>query len=209
MKLYALAGACSMVPHTALEWAKIDYQLELVDHATIKSEAYLQINPQGQVPLLVEGDFILTQNTAIVHYIDTLYPQAQIFGGGNQQQKALAKQWLAYFNADVHPTFGALFYPQKYVTNEQAIEELKQSAVQKIHLAFTRANTALLDKPFITGHQITIADVYLYVLLRWATSLKLDLAAHTKLPDFISQVENNAGVQAVLIQENQSFLKSK
>lgn len=209
MKLYALAGACSMVPHTALEWAKIDYQLELVDHATIKSEAYLQINPQGQVPLLVEGDFILTQNTAIVHYIDTLYPQAQIFGGGNQQQKALAKQWLAYFNADVHPTFGALFYPQKYVTNEQAIEELKQSAVQKIHLAFARANTALLDKPFITGRQITIADVYLYVLLRWATSLKLDLAAHTKLPDFISQVENNASVRAVLIQENQSFLKSK
>lgn len=207
MKLYSLAGACSMVPRTALEWAKAGYQLELVDQATTKSKAYLQLNPQGQVPLLIEDNFVLTQNTTIVHYLDTLYPHAKIFGDGNLQQQALARQWLAYFNADVHPNFGPLFYPQNYVTSEQGIKALQHKVIHKIYQAFASVNDAL-DATFITGEQISIADVYLYVLLRWATAIQLDLSAYSKLDTHIRAVESNASVQTVLTQEKQEFLRA-
>lgn len=91
MKLYVMAGACSMVPHTALEWSGADYHIELVSLADTKTDSYLAMNPQGAVPLLVENkqedDFILSQNVAILEYVDSLYPNAGIFGPMRQTQK--------------------------------------------------------------------------------------------------------------------------
>lgn len=89
----------------------------------------------------------------------------------------------------MYPTFGALFYPQKYLTNKQAIEELKQGAIYAKNPSSIHPSKYLviLDKPFITGNQITIACLFV-CLLHWATPLKLDLTLCTKLPDFIYQV---------------------
>ncbi len=44
MKLYVISGTCAIVPHTALEWIGADYELELLDHDSGKSEEYLKIN---------------------------------------------------------------------------------------------------------------------------------------------------------------------
>ena len=70
MKLFYLPGACSMVPHTALQWIGQPYEAKAVTHAQIKEPAYLAMNPQGAVPLLVDGDLVLSQNVAILAYLD-------------------------------------------------------------------------------------------------------------------------------------------
>lgn len=105
MKLYGLTGACSFVPHVALEWVKLranqDYAFQAVSREFIKSAEYLALNPRGNVPLLVDGDLALTQNQAIVHYLDELYPEAKLFGSKTARDKAKAARWLAFFNSDV------------------------------------------------------------------------------------------------------------
>ncbi|WWT73849.1 glutathione S-transferase N-terminal domain-containing protein [Lautropia mirabilis] len=68
MKLFYLPGACSMVPHTALQWIGQPYEAEAVTHAQTKEPAYPAMNPQGAVPLLVDGDLVLSQNVAILAY---------------------------------------------------------------------------------------------------------------------------------------------
>lgn len=65
MKLYYLPGACSLVPHIALEWIGKPYEAEAVSREKIKSAEYLALNPQGAVPLLIDGDLALSQNAAI------------------------------------------------------------------------------------------------------------------------------------------------
>ena len=81
MKLYGLVGACSFVPHVALEWVKerenADYQFEAVTRELIKSPDFLALNPRGAVPVLVDGDLVLSQNQAILHYLDELYPTSR------------------------------------------------------------------------------------------------------------------------------------
>ena len=59
------------------------------------------MNPQGAVPLLVDGDLVLSQNVAILAYLDARFPEARLFGSDTIEGKARAWRWLAFLNADV------------------------------------------------------------------------------------------------------------
>ena len=109
MKLYTKPGACSLADHIALQWTGQPFDVQVVTQEYIKSPEYLAKNPAGQVPLLEDGDFLLTQNAAILGYIADSYPQALLAGDGSPRQHAEAMRWLAFCNADIHPQFGALF----------------------------------------------------------------------------------------------------
>ena len=65
MKLYSKPGACSTADHIVLVWAGEPYATEIVDAQRLKSPEFLALNPAGSVPVLVDGDFVLTQNAAI------------------------------------------------------------------------------------------------------------------------------------------------
>ena len=66
MKLYTKPGACSTADHIALQWTGQPFEVQVMTAAEMKEPAYLAINPTGAVPAIVDGDFVLTQNAAIM-----------------------------------------------------------------------------------------------------------------------------------------------
>ncbi len=201
MKLYILPGACSFVPHTALEWTGADYELEIMDHDALKSDAYLSINPQGTVPALVDGDTVVTQNIAVQTYINALYPDAKIFGANQSPvEKADIMHWLAFLNADLHKGFAPLFAPHKFVEEDTAQEDLQSNAQEKVISMLDIPNTQLGKQEYLTGSKST-ADVYLYVVLRWAKKFNLNVEKYQNFNAFISRIEADKGVTAALAQE--------
>ena len=80
MKLYTKPGACSTADHIALQWTGQPFDVQVMTAAEMKEPAYLAINPTGAVPAIVDGDFVLTQNAAIMGYIADTYPQAHLAG---------------------------------------------------------------------------------------------------------------------------------
>ena len=201
LKLYGFKGACSFVPHTALNMAGVDYDLELISHEQSKSPEYLAKNPQGAVPCLEEGDFILTQNVAILGYLDKKFPQAHLFGTGNEQQQAKAHQWLSFANSDVHKTFSPLFNPSKLVEDEKEQPKLIEKVKQSVMKLFKIADDNLAKQDYMAG-EFSIADVYLYVTLRWATQMQLDLSNYKNLQKLIKNVESQPAVQKSLKEES-------
>lgn len=201
MKLYVIPGTCALVPHTALEWTGADYELELLDHDSVKSEAYLHINPQGAVPAIVDGETIVTQNIATQVYINANYPDANIFGSDNSPAgQAQIMQWLAFINADLHKAFAPLFGPDGFVEGDSAQESLKKKAKDKITHLLRLPNEQLGKYDYLTGTKTT-ADVYLYVTLTWAKKLKIDLADYANFDAFIKRIESDAGLTAVIEQQ--------
>lgn len=206
MKLYIMPGACSFVPHTALEWTGADYELEILDHETVKSEEYLRINPQGAVPAIVDGETVVTQNIAVQSYIDAKYPDATIFGDNvfntndSPAKRAELLHWLGYVNADVHKAFAPLFGANSFVADKSAQKDLKEHAKNNIISLLKFANTQLSKQDYLTGNKST-ADIYLYVMLRWSKDFKLDLSAYENFNAFIKRIEEDAGVTEVIRQE--------
>ncbi len=201
MKLYYLPGACSFVPHTALEWIGKPYEAEAVNHAKIKSPEYLALNPQGAVPLLVDGDFVLSQNIAILTYLDNLYPEAKLFGSNTAQDKAKAMRWLSFFNSDIHKAFVPLFRVPAYAQgNDGLTAEIRQNAADNVLRMLEIADEHLESHAFF-GERICVADIYLYTMLGWCKKLGLDISHLTHFKSFIERVEADKAVDSVRIQE--------
>ena len=94
LTLHYFPGSCAFVPHVALEWSGLPYRTQAETRESIKAPAYLNMNPMGQVPLLEDGGWTLTQNVAIIDYVNDLAPQAGIYTHGDAKQQAKARQWL-------------------------------------------------------------------------------------------------------------------
>src|SRR6059058_2228965 len=126
MKLYFAPGACSFVPHSLLETAGADFEPVMVKlHKGEQNDAaFRAINPRGQVPVLVDGDQVITQIAAIVTYLDGKFPQQQ-FLPRDLLARTRVLETLAWMNNTVHPTFTHVFMPFKFAGTPEAQEELK------------------------------------------------------------------------------------
>src|SRR3954470_1035458 len=126
LKLYFAPGACSFVPHSLLETAGAEFEPVLVKlHKGEQNDpAFRAINPRGQVPVLVDGDQVITQIAAIVTYLDGKFPQ-QEFLPRDLLARTRVLETLAWMNNTVHPTFTHVFMPFKFAGTPEAQEELK------------------------------------------------------------------------------------
>jgi glutathione S-transferase len=197
MKLYSKPGACSTADHIALQWTGQPFEVELLDRESLKSPAFLKINPVGSVPALVDGDFVLTQNAAIMGYIADTHPQAGLAGDGSPRQRAEAARWLSFVNSDVHPAFSPLFAPGKFLADEGQKEALAAAAHKRLRGIFEQADAQLADKPWLAGFR-SFADPYFYITLRWAAAAKVDLSGLEHLAAYKKRMDADAGVQAAL-----------
>ncbi|GLQ51100.1 glutathione S-transferase N-terminal domain-containing protein [Dyella flava] len=198
MKLYYLPGACSMADHIVLEWIGKPYQAEAVTRDALRSPDYLNINPSGQVPALVDEDgWVLTENVAILNYLMDRFPEANLDGEGSPRERADVNRWLAFLNSDVHTAFRPLFAAQRFISDETQHAALHDAARQRLRGHFERINKQLTDREWLTGHR-SAADAYLFVVLRWAKGKQVDLSGLDHLEAFGKRMHADAGVQAAM-----------
>src|SRR5262245_4707596 len=115
MKLYYVPGACSLADHIVLEWIGEPHETVKMTWAGVKSREYLALNPDGAVPLLIDGDYALTQNAAILCYLADRHPEARLLGDGTPRGRAEVMKWLAFLNSDLHPAFKPIFSPSRFL----------------------------------------------------------------------------------------------
>ena len=197
MKLYYSPGACSLSDHIALEWIGKPYESVAVSKEQRQLPEYLKINPNGAVPAFDAGGWMLTQNAAILNYLADSYPDSGLGGDGSPRGRADVNKWLAFLNADVHPAFHPLFGSTAYLSDEATIEKTKDNARSKLRALFGKADAQLEGRDWLTGSR-SIADPYLFVVLRWAKAMNVDLAGFDNLERFFNAMLADTGVQAAL-----------
>ncbi|GGD36877.1 glutathione S-transferase family protein [Pseudoxanthomonas indica] len=203
MKLYTKPGACSTADHIALQWTGQPFEVKVMTADEMKAPAYLAINPTGAVPAIEDGDFVLTQNAAIMGYIADSFPQAGLAGDGSPQQRATAARWLSFVNSDVHPAFSPLFGPSKFIGDEAQFDAIKVAARKRVRGVFELANKQLDGRQWLAGFR-SFADPYFYITLRWADKLGIDFSDLPHLVAFKQRMDADPGVQAALKAEGMS-----
>ncbi|MCM3564409.1 MAG: glutathione S-transferase family protein [Hydrogenophaga sp.] len=176
LKLYYASGACSFVPHTALELAGATYEpLPIKLHrGEQRTPEYLAVNPRGQVPVLVDDGEVITQIVAIAQHLDAKFPQAGLLpASGMARTRAL--QTLAWMNNTVHPTFTHVFMPHKFTADEAAQQAVKAHAVETYRGLLGEIET-LAEKasPWLGGDKPGVLDAYALTLLRWGGFAGID-----------------------------------
>ncbi|HEX7115233.1 MAG TPA: glutathione binding-like protein [Steroidobacter sp.] len=203
MKLYYLPGACSLADHIVLNWVGAQHEAVKVERSALKSPEFLALNPNGAVPVLVDGDFVLTQNAAILGYLAERYPDAKLLGDGTPRGRAEVMRWLGFLNSDVHPAFKPLFAPGRFHPDESAAGALADAARAQIRRYFEQLDERLSGRDWLVGER-SIADPYLFVMLRWAKRFGIDFTDLKNLTRFFERMQADAGVQAALRTEEEA-----
>lgn len=197
MKLYHMPGACSLADLIVLRWLGVPHDVVAMTQESIKSQDYLRRNPGGAVPLLEDGDFALTENVAILGYLADLHPHAGLAGDGSPRSRAEVMRWLAFLNADVHKAFKPLFTPARFLDTRDLDEELARHARHHVRGYLERIDAALAGRDWLTG-QRSIADPYLFVVLRWAAAQGVAMDGLDALAAFTRRLEADPAVRAAL-----------
>ena len=200
MKLYYMPGTCALADHIVLEWIGKPFEAVAVSREALKSPEYLRINPAGAVPALELDGWVLTQNSAILHYLGALNPEARLLGDGSARGAAEVDRWLAFVNADVHPSFWPIFGGLSWLQDEALVAQGKAAAVRKLRGLFERADTQLQGRDWITGDR-SVADPYLFVVTRWAKSVGVDLSGLDALERHHQRMLADEGVRRALVAE--------
>ena len=200
MKLYYMPGACSLADHIALNWVGAPFEIAEMNRESIKSPEYLALNAGGNVPLLQHDDLALTENVAILGYLADLYPDAGLIGDGTPRSRAEVMRWLAFLNSDVHKAFKPIFTPHRVLPRDDLAGELADTARQQVRLLLERLDDQLEGRDWLTDKR-SIADPYLFVILRWAVALDVDLDGLDNLARFFERMHRDEGVRAALIAE--------
>ena len=197
MKLYFMPGACSLADLIVLDWIGAPHQAIRMDLDSIKSPDYLAINAGGTVPLLVHGDFLLTENVAILGYLADLHPDAALLGDGSARGRAEVMRWLGFLNSDVHKAFKPLFSPARFLDERDRDDELARNARHHVRLYLKRLEARMEGRDWLTGAR-SVADPYLFVVLGWAQAKLVDLQGLPSLARFGDRMASDPGVRAAL-----------
>lgn len=176
LKLYFAPGACSFVPHAMLEIAGVAFEPVMVKlhKGEQRTADYLALNPRGQVPVLVDGDEVITQIVAILLHLDAQLPQAQILPAGSVS-RTRALSLLAWMNNTVHPTFTHFFMPEKFSDDEAAKKAIRAFAVPRYRECLQEIETmAAQASPWLFGERPSALDAYALTLLRWGGYAGID-----------------------------------
>ena len=204
MKLYYFPGACSLADHIVLEWIGAPYETVRLDLAGTKSPDYLALNPNGTVPLLIDGEFVLTQNVAILHYLAELHPHAHLLGDGTARGRADVLRWLCLLDSDLHPAFKPLFQPRRIHPDASLSGVIMSQARDHVRVHLGRLEVRMQGRDWLTDSR-SIADPYLFVLLRWALRFDIDLRAFDNLTRFFERMYTDRGVRGAVIAEEGSI----
>ena len=197
MKLYYFPGSCALADHVVLEWIGAPYETVKLDRSGVKSPEFLALNPSGSVPVLIDGDFVLTQNVAILSYLAELHPQARLYGDGTPRGRAEVMRWLGVLNSDLHPAFKPIFQPARFHPDAAAAGVLADTARAQVRKLFELLDNRLRGRDWLVDTR-SIADPYLFVMLRWARRIKVDASGLDNLARFFERMQADRGVGAAL-----------
>jgi glutathione S-transferase len=200
MKLYYMPGACPLADHIVLEWIGARYEAVRMSHESIKSPDYLAINAGGTVPLLMPGDFSLTENVAILGYLADLHPDAQLLGDGTPRGRAEVMRWLGFLNSDVHKAFLPIFSSSRFLQDQAFAGAIADTARIHVREYLERLDARREGRDWLTGER-SIADPYLFVILRWAIGTEVGLHGFENLSRFVERMHADTGVRAALVAE--------
>lgn len=141
---------------------------------------YRSINPMGGVPSLVHDGKIISDSTAILEYIEELFPTPSLFPK-DLYQKAKVREVCEIINSSMHP-YGNLKVLQHLTQAHGYTQEQKDQWVQKWATQGLDALEKILAEfsgTYCFGEEITMADIYLYPQIITCQRFNVDLSKYS------------------------------
>lgn len=197
IELYHCSDARSFRALWALEELQLPYRLHLLPFPPrVRQPGYLDENPLGTVPLLIDGDVRMTESAAIPQYLATRYGPSPIAVAPDEPDYGAWLDWM-------HRGEATLTFPQtivlRYTRLEPPERRLQQAAddyAQWFGSRLRHVTRALADREWLCAGRFTTADISVGYALLLARSLELDKRYSDDVAAYWERLQARPGFQA-------------
>ena len=188
IELHYFPGNASLAPHIVLRELGLPFTLRRVDrsvNAHLQAD-YLALNPNGQIPVLRDGELVLYESAAIcLHLADRQLtspaPGLHLLPPLGSAERALSYLWLMWMSNTLQATLMHYFYPERLVDagNLDGAAQVKRHAQAKAGKLFDQLEARLAGHgaPWLLGAHYGLVDVYGFMLCRWSRGFEGPLSA--------------------------------
>ena len=164
ISLHFAPDTCSRVPMVALEETGHPYRMELVTFMTghHRSPEFLALNPSGRVPVLVVDGRPLSENVAILLWLDRTFPDANLLPRTDDAfAQATITADLTFCAANLHPLVTRLRFPQFFCDRPESLPRVFALAEETMGRLLQPVEDRLKASTWWYGDSWSIQDAYI------------------------------------------------
>jgi glutathione S-transferase len=182
LKFYTVKGggrltSCVGSSLWLLEETGKPYEVVEVDvfKAENKSDWFLKLNPNGKIPCLQDGSFLVWESIAINYYVAA--KQKPELLGNNLQERALIDQWVLWCNNELNPPVSAIFVNAMKSQEQRDLVYMQQCKLKIMQMTIM-LDKYLKDKKFFVGNKVSLADIQIASFMQIHSILHADLTMY-------------------------------
>jgi glutathione S-transferase len=160
-----------------------------------KNPEYLALNPNGAVPTLVDGDFVLTESRAIMQYLASKKPESGLVPR-DEAARADVTRWQFWDASHFSPQLAAMAF-EKLLKGMMGLGEPDagkiQEALNNIRRFGAVLNKRLEGRQYIVGSALTVADLTIASSLMYAKQAEVPIAEFPNVQSWFSRMSELDG----------------
>jgi glutathione S-transferase len=204
IELYWAPGSCARIPFVALEETGVAFELHVLNRYTgeVQSPEYQALNPKQKVPtIVVDGNWVITENPVIQTVLARLFPEARLLPTGDERVVVEASSMMAWFASGLHPAVARQRLPGVFSDGDaESLERIRVAARHELEKGFAILEERLADRDWLFG-EWTIIDAYMLWLWFRAVGSGMDPAPFPRCADHGRRTEARPSVARVLDRE--------
>jgi len=167
-RLYTRPGSGGFVVEAALALTGAPFDQIDVPKKDPPDQAFLDISPLNQVPVLILPDGqSMTESAAICILLAERHPEAGLAPAAGSPARADFLRWMAFMSSVLYPAVLRFFYAHRYTADAEGVKAVKEAAITEMDRGFAILDKALAGRDWLVGDTLSIADIYLVMLVAW------------------------------------------
>lgn len=190
IKIYGVprssSGRCFlMLEELGLPYENVPLDMKNKEH---KSDAFLKLNPNGKVPVLVDGDFVIWESIAINNYLADKHRPELL--GKTPMERGVQQQWSTWAMVDLQPPLVEILIQMVFVPEDKRSMTVIEKNREKVPPMLAILEKVLTGKDYILGKNISVADFNLVSVVNIAVMFEFDFKPYPAIGAWMGRMKD-------------------
>jgi glutathione S-transferase len=172
-----------------LEELGLPYEYRLIDlkRGQHRTDSFLALNSAGKVPLLETDHGVLLESGAIINYLASLKPDAELIPGGSAWRRAQYDQWQCFALTELEQPLWSITRHTFVLPETQRIAQIIPLAQEEFQRALGCLAQGLGDRAYMLGDRFCALDILVAHTLFWAMAYQQPIE-YRNVTDYIGRM---------------------
>ena len=174
--LYGMPNTRSFRVLWALEETGLEYDYRVVrlGKGEGQREEFLALNPAGKLPVLMDGELVLTESAAICSYLADCAPERGLIPGSGTADRARYNQWCFFVLSELEQPLWTMSKHKFALPKEYRVRDMLPTAEFEFRRAARVLDQGLGEREYLVGQRFSMADLLAAHTLVWARAYKVE-----------------------------------